>query len=295
MPGVRWRRSGTAGVHPITDFDDGPRPAYCQGPMAAVKCPVTTWASGGTSFHNESTLDRYQLRSVLTWVAEGLGHHVVKVGGDAEYITYDQKKAYGGGILYRESADGTNFANFRSFGYLTGPDTAVLLPALQTTTSAFAIGGFLQDSWSVMDKVTVNAGIRYDAQYLYNTDEQAGPGAAQPVVAPAGLHLGSHPGRPLAHLRQLRPVLPERAARHGRPGAVGRAGPQPGHPGSRRLRPARSGAGQGPLPGPGRPDAGEHARRSQPEVRSCTPAPRPSIPTSSPRRSTRSCSGWSTR
>ncbi len=142
--------------------------------MAAVKCPVTTWASGGTSFHNESTLDRYQLRSVLTWVAEGLGHHVVKVGGDAEYITYDQKKAYGGGILYRESADGSSFANFRSYGYLTGPDTAVLLPALQTTTSAFAIGGFIQDSWSVMDKVTVNAGIRYDAQYLYNTHDQLG-------------------------------------------------------------------------------------------------------------------------
>jgi outer membrane receptor protein involved in Fe transport len=179
LPGVRWRRSSMPGVHPITDFA-GPGsdivipPGYCEGPMAAAKCPVTTWASGGTSFHNESVLDRYQLRSVLTLVAEALGHHVVKVGADAEFTTYDMKKAYGGGVLYRESADGTSFANFRSFGYLTGPDTPVLLPFLQTTTSAFSIGGFIQDSWSVMDKVTINAGIRYDAQYIYNTADKLG-------------------------------------------------------------------------------------------------------------------------
>ena len=171
--GTRWRRGGAAGQHPITDFEmvSGP---YCQDPMASVKCPVTTWSSDAGGFIRETKLDRLQLRSVLTWVAEALGHHVVKVGLDAEMTSYDLKKAYTGSNLFRESTDGLTFTDFRNFGYLTGPDQAVLLPALETQTSAFSIGGFVQDSWSVMDKVTVNVGIRYDAQYLYNTVDKLG-------------------------------------------------------------------------------------------------------------------------
>ena len=34
-------------------------------------------------------------------------------------------------------------------------------------------GGFVQDSWSVMDKVTLNLGVRYDAQFLYNDSATA--------------------------------------------------------------------------------------------------------------------------
>jgi hypothetical protein len=178
IPGVRWRRSGTAGVHPITDFarpgSDIEIPAgYCQAPSAA-RCPVTAWASDSVGFMRETALDRFQLRSVLTWVAEALGHHVVKVGVDGELTTYDLQKGYAGAMLYRESPDGLTFTQFRSYGYLTGPDQAVVLPVLATNTSAFSIGGFVQDSWSVMDKVTVNAGIRYDAQYLYNTVDKLG-------------------------------------------------------------------------------------------------------------------------
>ena len=36
------------------------------------------------------------------------------------------------------------------------------------------VGGFIQDSWSVMDKVTVNLGLRYDSQYFYNTAGNVG-------------------------------------------------------------------------------------------------------------------------
>lgn len=32
------------------------------------------------------------------------------------------------------------------------------------------MGGFLQDSWSVFDKVTVNFGMRYDAQFIFGGD-----------------------------------------------------------------------------------------------------------------------------
>ena len=36
------------------------------------------------------------------------------------------------------------------------------------------MGGFVQDSWSVLDKVTVNLGARYDAQHSTATDGKLG-------------------------------------------------------------------------------------------------------------------------
>lgn len=32
------------------------------------------------------------------------------------------------------------------------------------------VGGFVQDSWSILDKVALNFGLRYDAQLLYGGD-----------------------------------------------------------------------------------------------------------------------------
>ena len=45
---------------------------------------------------------------------------------------------------------------------------------LEKKTSQMTVGGFIQDSWSVMDKVTVNLGLRYDTQYFYNTAGNVG-------------------------------------------------------------------------------------------------------------------------
>ena len=42
------------------------------------------------------------------------------------------------------------------------------LPTLDVNTSSITAGGFVQDSWSILDQVTVNVGFRYDAQFLYD-------------------------------------------------------------------------------------------------------------------------------
>ena len=39
--------------------------------------------------------------------------------------------------------------------------------------SRITAGGFVQDSWSIIDKVTLNLGVRYDAQFLYGTTASA--------------------------------------------------------------------------------------------------------------------------
>jgi hypothetical protein len=175
ISGVRFRRNDP-GPHSLSDFEMVPD-GYCDpaGSMMAVRCPVTSYAtSGSTNLLRHSLLDRYQLRSVVSVLAQALGHHVIKVGADAELTAYDLTKGYSGKNLFRETSDGENFSDYRNFGYLTGPDEPVILTTRDTSTKSWMIGGFVQDSWSALDKVTINLGLRYDSQYIYDSAGQLG-------------------------------------------------------------------------------------------------------------------------
>jgi len=158
--------------HPITDFESGIPDGFCDpaGSPNAVFCPVTSYSTtSNTDLPRHSLLDRYQARSVLSILAQALGHHVFKVGADLELTSYNLKKAYAGKEIFRENTGGTTFSDYRRFGYLTGPDEVVTLTARSTDTKTWNIGGFIQDSWSIIDKVTVNLGVRYDSQYIYDS------------------------------------------------------------------------------------------------------------------------------
>jgi hypothetical protein len=167
---VSFRRT-RPGLHPITDFVGNIPPGYCEpaGSPMAVMCPVTNWTTLAPGYIATSSFNRLQLRSVATIIAQGLGHHVIKAGFDMEMNEYNITKAYTGGNFFRESTGGTSWSDLRNYGYLTGPDQAVLLEKRLSDTKSWGLGGFAQDSWAVMDKVTVNVGLRYDAQLIYNT------------------------------------------------------------------------------------------------------------------------------
>ena len=173
LSGVRYRRSPA--LHTISDFETPPAGTCIEpNPMMATVCPVANYNRYSLGLIRESSLDRYQARSTVTLLANALGHHVVKAGLDFELTTYDITKAYPGGVLFRERPDGTAFDDYRRFAYLAGPDKAITLGTLKTKTKAYTVGGFLQNSWSVLDKATVNLGVRYDAQFLTNTDGHIG-------------------------------------------------------------------------------------------------------------------------
>jgi outer membrane receptor protein involved in Fe transport len=161
---VVWRRNSNPGFHNIRDFESVPD-GYCQ---TAAACPVTTYNTGGPDFLREQSLDRYQGRSILTYLLQAAGHHVIKAGVDIESMMYHNVKAWSGTLRYREATNGGNFAWNRGYGFLTGPDQVVVLPKLSNTTKSLTAGAFVQDSWSVMDKVTLNVGVRYDAQFLFD-------------------------------------------------------------------------------------------------------------------------------
>ena len=130
-------------------------------------CPVQNWSTGGTGFIYERALDRLQTRSVATRVLHGAGTHVLKFGVDFEYMSYNSNRGYSGGTLYRENTAGTSFADYRQYSFLSAPDQATTLKNLEWHVYSTTIGGFIQDSWNIMDRVTLNAGLRYDAQHLF--------------------------------------------------------------------------------------------------------------------------------
>jgi len=166
--------------HSITDFESLANPGICVNPIEGgdAKCPAAQYAMGGPQVIQDRIQSRYQFREVATLVTEGLGHHVVKAGIEAEYLGFDTTKAYPGGVLLEEASSGTYVRDFQRFGGLSAPDTPYVLNVLRRSNHSLSFGAFAQDSWSIMDRVTLNLGFRYDTQALYG--DQGGVGISLP-------------------------------------------------------------------------------------------------------------------
>ncbi|MBK9258823.1 MAG: TonB-dependent receptor [Polyangiaceae bacterium] len=189
QPGMSWRRNSTVrdpatgilrGRQSITQFENLPDAARAQcdptgdGRFVNAICPVTSYRTGGAGFMNIGTNNRYQGRVIATGILKALGEHTIKAGVDFEVLTYTNRKGYGGGVLYRESVAGTTIADFRHYGFLEGPDQVVDINVFESTSTSTTVGGFVQDSWNILDRVTVNLGVRYDAQVVTGNDGNVG-------------------------------------------------------------------------------------------------------------------------
>lgn len=173
-----WQRNTTP--HSVTDFENVPNPALCTPSAAAQKnglttlCPLSTYTSGGTGDINRQSYDRYQLGSVVTYILQAAGHHVIKAGASVELTDYSDLKGDTGGAQTQETPDGTLIRELYGLGILSSPDHPISLEPLKYHTRSTIAGGFIQDSWSVMDLVTLNVGLRYDAQVMYASDGTVG-------------------------------------------------------------------------------------------------------------------------
>ena len=172
---TQWQRNNP-GYHSITDFENFPNSSVCDpaGTMSATLCPVPSYYSGGPGNIDVQIFDRYSAGSTLTYLVQGLGHHVIKAGASVELTTFDHLKGHSGGVNYAEDASTGDITDLEGYGQLTGPDQVKILDPLHIKTKSLNAGGFVQDSWSVLDKVTVNAGLRYDVQQLYAASGQLG-------------------------------------------------------------------------------------------------------------------------
>jgi outer membrane receptor protein involved in Fe transport len=144
----------------------------CSEPGA--QCNVVRFLTGGPGGLETLDFDSYQARAVLTYLVTAAGHHVLKAGFDGQINKYNHDVSRTGGVVYRDGQDlgapaGTVYDTFRS-GYISNTDVIVDTPRVQKNTKSTILGGFIQDSWSVLDKVTLNLGLRYDALTVQGQD-----------------------------------------------------------------------------------------------------------------------------
>ena len=146
-----------------------------------LKCPVDAYFFGGSGIINKSTLDSYQARGVLTYLLSGLGHHVLKGGADYQYQKYNIEATYSGFAYYRTRSGaprdgpasmlGFQVYDYRRYGVQTDIDTIDPSKAAAITNKSVnsdIIGFFVQDSWSILDKVTLNVGVRWDGLTMHD-------------------------------------------------------------------------------------------------------------------------------
>ncbi len=158
----------------ISDYENLPNPAICQdydppgdAPPVVRRCSINAYTLGGSGAISKANTNRLQAREVITYLFEGLGHHVIKAGGEIEYAEVVNRNAFTGGFAAQETPAADLWIINRGYVVLTDPNTAVVYPELKYKVNSLSFGAFAQDSWSIMDRVTLNAGIRYDSQTIY--------------------------------------------------------------------------------------------------------------------------------
>ncbi len=201
-PSVRWTWTEPLGTFQAV-------PAACQASASGFEpCPVTGYSTGGWGGSPDTT-DRFTGKASVTWLANLLGSHLVKAGGEFHRTSSQQVYSYSGGQQivavaasarnpsYRSGATNPDqLANpyvganvylpgqgypgtwgiwYRSnqLGFTTGSNEAHtlgtganVLPSVSVNTVADTLALYLQDSWSPVDGLTLNAGLRWESQDL---------------------------------------------------------------------------------------------------------------------------------
>ena len=169
--GVPLVRSPTTASRQLTDLDHSlPASVTAACSAGGGVCPVTGYFYGGPGFLSQIKLNSYQGRGVITYLLSALGHHVLKFGFDYQAADYDITQAYSGGTALYWNGGGTYVYDYRRYGKITDVDTITNDFVVERKVKSQIAGGFVQDSWSILDKVTVNLGLRYDALAMQGTD-----------------------------------------------------------------------------------------------------------------------------
>jgi TonB dependent receptor/Carboxypeptidase regulatory-like domain/TonB-dependent Receptor Plug Domain len=213
MPGISWRQT-----HNLLDpaFADGTQPASQTAAnlgACAVQpdnfnpCPVFRYRTGGVGFEANSTLNRIGGVLKLSNFVELLGHHQFKYGIDVARDIYDQSKYYSGGAYFYALSDPgsvtpTRFFQFRGYGHASATNPAT--PAIDnstpgvlrfqdstenTSTKNTSIAFFAQDTWSILDKLVLDVGVRGEKQLLYADSKSVVPDTAGNIISGPSISL----------------------------------------------------------------------------------------------------------
>lgn len=140
-------------------------------------------AASGFGFFQNQEFDREQIRGDLTWFVNDVGgDHEFKFGAETEEVGIDNaNRNSGGSRVYRFSCtpdpvgcpDGFYYRHRFFATSKIDPNAATLADVqdpLTVNTKAENDAYFVQDSWRVLDNLTLNLGVRHDTQTLFNAD-----------------------------------------------------------------------------------------------------------------------------
>lgn len=138
-------------------------------------CPVQNYIDGGWGFTDHRTVQRISAAAAATYFARLGGTHALKLGFDFEDNIYYDKRNYTGGAYLLQAGDVEVYREFASKITANGPNGAAMpLPdtGFAATTQTLNYGAYLRDSYNVgfIPGLTVNAGVRYEAQQVKDTN-----------------------------------------------------------------------------------------------------------------------------
>ncbi len=161
------------------------------GSDVAVNIPGFAYF-GKTPFSVVSRIeDQNQLQDIFTYTH---GRHTIKTGVDLRYIPINlvQGQLYGGGDYTFAALNATDvspalaglpgFSPIQAYGLGVPQSFAQGIGVTTFKYDLKTLGAFLQDSWHMTNKLTLNAGIRYDVeafptQLAINADTEAAQNA----------------------------------------------------------------------------------------------------------------------
>ena len=154
------------------------RVTYRDSSRFVMACPVTgsgaAYTFGGPGLLESSQADRLQARGSVAFLFRALGQHVARAGVDVDWTQARFSRALSGGVALTGTGPVGGPLEAESNALLAGPNALVPLVAARSSASQLSTGAFVQDSWNLLDAVTVNAGLRYDSQQLFDANGRLG-------------------------------------------------------------------------------------------------------------------------
>jgi hypothetical protein len=140
-----------------------------------VNCPVSTYSMNSIGAITDALENRVAGKLTVTQRLQAAGHHQLKAGVDFEDNRLDDTQDFTGGAFVQSFADWeiTRYVRVNPQGMdICGTDDSGAprmcdyLDSLPVHGRTFNWAVFLQDSWSILPNLTVNAGLRYEQQAL---------------------------------------------------------------------------------------------------------------------------------
>lgn len=124
---------------------------------------VTLTGFGNVNPNNNPFIRNHNLRQVSYVLAQSLGDHSVKLGGEVrtQQMALDDWRNPQGTFTFTGRYTGNAFGDFL-LGYPSQTTTFVGLVFMEQKT--WQTGLFVQDEWRLSDRVTLNYGLRYEYQ-----------------------------------------------------------------------------------------------------------------------------------